>query len=45
MLNIITVEGPSNTGKSTLLDQLEKTLKVKELMSIVCLLVEKTMVW
>lgn len=29
MLNIITVEGPSNTGKSTLLDQLEKTFKGK----------------
>lgn len=29
MLNIITVEGPSNTGKSTLLGQLEKTFKGK----------------
>nr|DAP57279.1 MAG TPA: Zeta toxin [Caudoviricetes sp.] len=29
MLNIITVEGPSNTGKSTLLDMLEKTFKGK----------------
>ena len=29
MLNIITVEGPSNTGKSTLLDQLENTFKGK----------------
>ena len=29
MLKIITVEGPSNTGKSTLLDQLEKTFKGK----------------
>ena len=29
MLNIITVEGPSNTGKSTLLDMLETTFKGK----------------
>lgn len=29
MLKIITVEGPSNTGKSTLLDQLENTFKGK----------------
>ncbi|WP_298667270.1 hypothetical protein [uncultured Haemophilus sp.] len=29
MLNIITVEGPSNTGKSTLLDMLEITFKDK----------------
>lgn len=30
MLNIITVEGPSNTGKSTLLDLLEITFKDKK---------------